>query len=259
MRSTGTDQLVLVWRLLAQGRDDEARARLTRTWAFCMDDLQSEQAGRVALRLFERAGFSTDDADGWERLPDPLTIHRAGDSGFSWTIDRETADNLAREHELSPVTTARVAKADVLAYITGRGEGEIVVRPEDVRRSEHELMHVRIGRKLVRVSELDRSWLTDDACELVRGDVLEQVASDPKPVAVGGWMLGLHFGEGMAYRVAKANGCRKRKRGPSLIERGKDLVALMVVYDLAREGRLFVKKRLGEYVFWVTPNRGEEL
>jgi broad specificity phosphatase PhoE len=79
-------------------------------------------------------------------LPEEIVVYRAGmPEGFAWTTDGETAERLARElskqmRELSKqnpeapvaVHTARVAKRDVLAYITAWGEDEIIVRWERV-------------------------------------------------------------------------------------------------------------------------------
>ncbi len=130
-RSTGTDLLVSVWELLAAGREDEARQKLLLVWKNYMDEVAGEQGGRVALRLFERLGFSTDDQDGWARLPDEIPVWRAGPDGISWTADREVGEGLASRLE-TPLRTGTVAKRDVLAYISGRGEVEIVVRPERV-------------------------------------------------------------------------------------------------------------------------------
>jgi hypothetical protein len=134
IRSSGTDLLVGAWRLLASGARNEAREKLLLAWQHYMDGLQPDQAGRVAYRLFERLGFLTDDPEAWTQLPDPVTVYRAGaPTGLAWTTERETAEFLARQHDLTPVTQGTVAKQDVLAYITGRGEAEIVARPRRVR------------------------------------------------------------------------------------------------------------------------------
>jgi hypothetical protein len=122
-----------VWADYRAGRLDEAGSLLVRTWWF-IDGLYDSQVGRVALRLFERVGFWTDDPDGWQELPAERVVYRAGPRGPSWSIDRETVEYLARFHELEPLRTGRVARGDVLAYITERGEHEVVVRPERVRK-----------------------------------------------------------------------------------------------------------------------------
>jgi hypothetical protein len=134
-RGTASDLLVEVWRLVAQGREEEARARLMRTWWWTMDDFAEEQHGAVALRLFDRLGFCTDDLERWEELPGELVVYRAGSrAGLSWTTELEVTEDLARSQELWPIRTGTVAKAHVLAYITERGEDEVIVRPEHVQR-----------------------------------------------------------------------------------------------------------------------------
>jgi hypothetical protein len=126
-----------VWRLHAQGRRDEAREKLLLVWEHYMDGMQSAQAGHVALQLLERLALVTDEPQAWAQLPDPVTVYRAGAlDGFAWTTERETADYLARQYGLAPVTEGTVAKRDVLAYITGRGEAELVICPENVKRAK---------------------------------------------------------------------------------------------------------------------------
>jgi hypothetical protein len=96
------------------------------------DALQSEQAGRVALGLLSRLAPCYDDEEAWRRLPDEFPVYVAGGDGLSWTTSRETAESLARMHGLDPTREGRVAKQDVLAYITERGEDEIIPRPGSV-------------------------------------------------------------------------------------------------------------------------------
>ena len=130
------DHLVEVWRFHSVGRDEDARSLLGAIWAWAMDGLRSAQEVRVALRLLDRLGFVTDHAEAWRSLPDELVVYRAESSdepsrGFCWTLDRSVAEMHAQEHQLK-VTVGVVSKASVLAYITYRGEDEIVVRRERV-------------------------------------------------------------------------------------------------------------------------------
>ena len=133
MKTNGAerDVLVKVWREYASGHEDEARQRLILVWNNFMDGLASEQAGRVAVRLFERLAPVTDDPEAWTSLPAEMTVYRAGRPGVAWTVDRETVEYLAKEHGLTPIRTGTVAKTDVLAYL--RREQEVVIRPEHVR------------------------------------------------------------------------------------------------------------------------------
>jgi hypothetical protein len=74
-------------------------------------------------------------------LPDTLTIYRGhrawNQDGWSWTLDSAKAEwfakRLAQEGDECYVTVAEVDKVDVVAYLAGRGEDEIVVDPEWVR------------------------------------------------------------------------------------------------------------------------------
>jgi len=126
------DLLVEVWRFYSVGCEDRARDLLVQVWSWSMDGLSSEQEARVALRLFQRLAPCTDDPDGWASLPGELVVYRAGGPGISWTLSREIAEQLAAAHELEPVRAGRVAKSDVLAYITHHGEEEIIAMPERI-------------------------------------------------------------------------------------------------------------------------------
>lgn len=126
--STERGLLVRVWREYASGLEDDARTRLLLVWCYYMDSIANEQSGRVALRLFERLGFATDDSETWATLPDELTVYRTGPPGAAWTISRREAEYLS---EGDPINVGTVSKADVLAYLCR--EEEVVVRPEHVR------------------------------------------------------------------------------------------------------------------------------
>jgi hypothetical protein len=142
MRGTASDLLVEVWKLYAGGQADEARATLLETWSFAVDALAGEQTALVALRLLERLAPSTDDPEGWERLPNQITVYRAGmHEGFCWTTGLDTVEQIARGladdvEEPVRVWTGEVDKREVLAYITGNGEDEIIVRWENVKRRQ---------------------------------------------------------------------------------------------------------------------------
>src|SRR5262249_52758207 len=104
-------------------------------WSWSLDGLSTKREGRMALRLFERLGFSTDDPDAWAKLPDLLTIYRAGRVGVAWTVDPDYAAHaLTRMASGGRVRTGTVAKADVLAFITWYGEAEVILPPSLARR-----------------------------------------------------------------------------------------------------------------------------
>ena len=100
-RSSASDRLVDAYRLYEQGSLDDARELLLWCWMGGMDALSTRQDGRVAVRLLRRLGFTTDAAEEWAALPDPLSVYRAGDSGIAWTADRVVAEGLARRFSLA--------------------------------------------------------------------------------------------------------------------------------------------------------------
>jgi hypothetical protein len=78
-----------------------------------------------------------------EPLPDgdTLTVYRGqmpgGGFGIAWSLDADTATKFAkgagiRNPMAGTVYTGHVRRADVLAYLTGRGESEIIVDPTNV-------------------------------------------------------------------------------------------------------------------------------
>ena len=54
-----------------------------------------------------------------------------GDPGVSWTAERWKAEELAAVHGLGQVRSRTVAKADVLAYLGGYGEFEVILELEE--------------------------------------------------------------------------------------------------------------------------------
>jgi len=130
------DYLVEVWRLQAAGRPDDARWLLLGVWSWALDNVNAGIAP-TAVRLLERLGFATDNPEEWESLPAEIIIFRAESnpndpsSGFCWTLERDVADSLAQRQGLT-VSTGVIAKSDALAYITHRGESEVIVRREVV-------------------------------------------------------------------------------------------------------------------------------
>jgi hypothetical protein len=150
---TAADYLGETWRLYSAGRDDDARASLTRLWTSM--ELSTSQEVRLALRLFERLKPVTDETAAWEALPSEFLVYRPsngpggmGRGHVSWTLSEGHAEQLAellravkvsqRMGLLTRVESARVLKSDVLAYFRSHGE-EIVVSQRDTR---HEAMRV---------------------------------------------------------------------------------------------------------------------
>jgi hypothetical protein len=131
-----SDVLVLVWKRLAADRPDEASVLLMNYWSRRMDALAEPREGRIALRLFQRLGFSTDAPDAWARLRDPLHVYRIGEAGgVSWTVSVDVIEVHSERiradvpDAVIPVLEAIVAKSEVLAFITDYGEDEVICRP----------------------------------------------------------------------------------------------------------------------------------
>jgi hypothetical protein len=88
------------------------------------------------MRLFHETGFVTDDAEGWAKLPDEITLYRGVDGeleltadGPSWTLSLKTAQFFAYRGIGKHRTVYRytATKDEALAYITGRDEAEILL------------------------------------------------------------------------------------------------------------------------------------
>lgn len=83
--------------------------------------------------------MSTEERARLASLPETLTVWRGQSKGepirdFSWTLSMETAEWFARRfnNKNGIIKKGRVSKASVIAYLSGRGEEELVIFPEDV-------------------------------------------------------------------------------------------------------------------------------
>jgi|SRR6185437_5915162 len=94
------------------------------------------QYDNLPLKLFEIAGFLTDNEEKWQEIKSQEKIiiyrgiHRKGDkTGISWTLNREKAlwfaNRFSPKH--SYLCSGKVLTSNVLAYFADRGEDEIVV------------------------------------------------------------------------------------------------------------------------------------
>ena len=74
--------------------------------------------------------MTVEDAEKLEKMQFPLTIWRAydrdPDPGISWTVDREWCEAYAKAHNRQ-IKGMTVEREDVFAYITRRGESEIII------------------------------------------------------------------------------------------------------------------------------------
>jgi hypothetical protein len=84
--------------------------------------------------------MESDDRKTLSELPEELTVYRgctkAGEDGYSWTLDKEKAEWFAKRFARSgaQLLETKIPKDSVVAYLGGRGESEIVILPEDVVR-----------------------------------------------------------------------------------------------------------------------------
>ena len=76
-------------------------------------------------------------------MPDTLTVYRGclvevNEDGLSYTLDRARAEWFAKrfmrggDDEEQIVVRAKIRKANVIAYLTGRGEDEVIAHPDDL-------------------------------------------------------------------------------------------------------------------------------
>ncbi len=108
--------------------------------------------------LLERPGrewmMRPGDREALAGLPDPVTVYRGycrhgGRKGWSWTTRRETAvwfaSRFASAIDSPKVIRGTIPKDQVIAYLLGRGEFEVIADPEMVRtaRTVRALKHVR--------------------------------------------------------------------------------------------------------------------
>ena len=74
--------------------------------------------------------MTVEDAAKLEKMQFPLTIWRAydrnPDPGISWTVDREWCEAYAKVHNRQ-IKEMTVEREDIFAYITRRGESEIII------------------------------------------------------------------------------------------------------------------------------------
>jgi len=105
---------------------------------FWLDTEIPEGQQEDPLELFRLAGFVTDDLSGFEALPDPLTLWRGVDgvceltpSGPSWTLEKSVAVFFAVRYENGWLYKIEIPKEAAKAYITGRGEAEIILDFDD--------------------------------------------------------------------------------------------------------------------------------
>lgn len=74
--------------------------------------------------------MTVEDADALEKMSFPITVYRAysqdPDPGISWTLDAEWCKGYAQVHGRK-VKSRTVERKDIFAYISRRGEEEIII------------------------------------------------------------------------------------------------------------------------------------
>jgi hypothetical protein len=118
------------WSLLAElWVDSESIGQTADEWVEMLD---STRPGSM---------MSPEEAEALAALPERIEVFRGAvegvnEDGLSWTLDRERAEwfagRFAAEGDVPLVLVGEVARADVAALLTGRGEDEIVVRDPGV-------------------------------------------------------------------------------------------------------------------------------
>lgn len=101
-------------------------------WCWSSVEFPSFQHGAEILELWNDAGFNTDDQEGWDSLPDVITVYRGGtEHGVSWTTDLDIAKFFQRRvvQGEAGLWQTTVTKQTVKAYITERKESEIIIDP----------------------------------------------------------------------------------------------------------------------------------
>ncbi len=90
--------------------------------------------------LIESNGIamSEEDAKVYRELPEQVTVYRGcsplNEEGFSWTLDQEKAEWFANRFSRagSKVMKVTVPKSEIVAYLGGRGESEVILYPDNL-------------------------------------------------------------------------------------------------------------------------------
>jgi hypothetical protein len=111
----------------------ELREVLPTVWA---DTEYPEQFGEMPLELFEAAGYCSDSET---RLEGVLTLYRGAHSaeiGMEWSLSLETAkffaNRFAGKQDRRFVAKCQIDAARIFAYITCRGEEEVIVPLDEI-------------------------------------------------------------------------------------------------------------------------------
>jgi hypothetical protein len=134
-------------------------------------------------------GLEENEIEALSALPDLITIYRGcldwNQDGWSWTTDREKAVWFAKRaygDDKRLVLTATARKEDVLGYLLGRNESEIVIHPDDVLDVELDEMFDYEGDKmagLVYAIHSGRDIFAGEEMEKARAEMMVRTMTPP--------------------------------------------------------------------------------
>lgn len=157
-------------RLLSDGYWDDAHTNPRRAcefwqcaayvWADCEEDEGSDIWQAILEAEIPHREFMTSSADrrALREMGDYITVYRGvqgpnseeafeeGILGYQWTLDRKTAVFFSQRFLRAPdrgfILKTQVRTSEVIAYLTSRGESEIIFSPDSLYWDEIEITHV---------------------------------------------------------------------------------------------------------------------
>jgi len=123
--------------LLDQHEPENPDELIREAW---IDSENIHQGFDTWYNLIESYGvaMTEEDAEVYKNLPDQVTVYRGcsplNEEGFSWSLDKEKAQWFATRFSRnnSKVLEVTVPKSEVIAYLGGRGESEILLYPDNL-------------------------------------------------------------------------------------------------------------------------------
>ncbi len=134
-------RLDALWQNADELPDSEFWSLAASVWIDSENIWQHDRLWRAIFRQprpSHEAFMDPEDREAFDALPETLTVARGcivglNEHGLSWTTDAETAKwfaNRFADHKGTPTVRMRtIQKSEVFAYLGGRGESEIILRP----------------------------------------------------------------------------------------------------------------------------------
>lgn len=118
----------------------------------------------------ERAKLmNTSELATFKALPSSITIYRGIEEqdhlAWSWTLDNGKAEWFARRFGKGYVITGTVRKANAIAYLDNRGEGELIAPPKQVRIKSARQVIGYNPSKLIKITDIIAQMKADDETE----------------------------------------------------------------------------------------------